>query len=149
MLFFSSRRRNTSCALAIGVQTCALPICAIGSYDYVSWLALWRFQQPEGQVLNASKGKTHYPRRVILYALVGRGVSIGPIPSLPDISAPERGCASPICQARPPTGFPSWSRSHGQGLPAPPCVGFQARARCVPAAGQVRECFDSRSEEQP
>src|SRR3546814_19184037 len=90
MLFFSSRRRNTSCALAIGVQTCALPICAIGSYDYVSWLALWRFQQPEGQVLNASKGKTHYPRRVILYALVGRGVSIGPIPSLPDISAPEK-----------------------------------------------------------
>src|SRR3546814_4757303 len=95
-------------------DVCSSDLRAIGSYDYVSWLALWRFQQPEGQVLNASKGKTHYPRRVILYALVGRGVSIGPIPSLPDISAPESGCASPICQDRPPPGFPSWSRSHGQ-----------------------------------
>src|SRR3546814_2911663 len=26
MLFFSSRRRNTRCALVTGVQTCALPI---------------------------------------------------------------------------------------------------------------------------
>src|SRR3546814_4450498 len=28
--FFSSRRRHTRCALVTGVQTCALPICAIG-----------------------------------------------------------------------------------------------------------------------
>src|SRR3546814_6774868 len=27
--FFSSRRRHTSCALVTGVQTCALPICAL------------------------------------------------------------------------------------------------------------------------
>src|SRR3546814_10598099 len=27
-VFFSSRRRHTSCALVTGVQTCALPICA-------------------------------------------------------------------------------------------------------------------------
>src|SRR3546814_9056346 len=27
--FFSSRRRHTSCALVTGVQTCALPICAV------------------------------------------------------------------------------------------------------------------------
>src|SRR3546814_4369060 len=27
MLFFSSRRRQTRCALVTGVQTCALPIC--------------------------------------------------------------------------------------------------------------------------
>src|SRR3546814_5839448 len=26
-MFFSSRRRNTRCALVTGVQTCALPIC--------------------------------------------------------------------------------------------------------------------------
>src|SRR3546814_4262237 len=26
-IFFSSRRRHTSCALVTGVQTCALPIC--------------------------------------------------------------------------------------------------------------------------
>src|SRR3546814_8414940 len=29
IFFFSSRRRHTSCALVTGVQTCALPICAI------------------------------------------------------------------------------------------------------------------------
>src|SRR3546814_9994795 len=28
-VFFSSRRRHTSCALVTGVQTCALPICVI------------------------------------------------------------------------------------------------------------------------
>src|SRR3546814_2962952 len=27
--FFSSRRRHTRCALVTGVQTCALPICAL------------------------------------------------------------------------------------------------------------------------
>src|SRR3546814_9998069 len=27
--FFSSRRRHTRCALVTGVQTCALPICAM------------------------------------------------------------------------------------------------------------------------
>src|SRR3546814_5652470 len=29
LFFFSSRRRHTRCALVTGVQTCALPICAI------------------------------------------------------------------------------------------------------------------------
>src|SRR3546814_10765244 len=29
MVFFSSRRRHTRCALVTGVQTCALPICEI------------------------------------------------------------------------------------------------------------------------
>src|SRR3546814_11881280 len=28
-VFFSSRRRHTSCALVTGVQTCALPICSV------------------------------------------------------------------------------------------------------------------------
>src|SRR3546814_3208932 len=28
LIFFSSRRRHTRCALVTGVQTCALPICA-------------------------------------------------------------------------------------------------------------------------
>src|SRR3546814_6577152 len=30
IVFFSSRRRHTRCALVTGVQTCALPICQIG-----------------------------------------------------------------------------------------------------------------------
>src|SRR3546814_1414728 len=29
LVFFSSRRRHTRCALVTGVQTCALPICFI------------------------------------------------------------------------------------------------------------------------
>src|SRR3546814_11465741 len=29
LFFFSSRRRHTRCALVTGVQTCALPICAV------------------------------------------------------------------------------------------------------------------------
>src|SRR3546814_7322348 len=29
--FFSSRRRHTRCALVTGVQTCALPICAMSA----------------------------------------------------------------------------------------------------------------------
>src|SRR3546814_20180769 len=37
MCFFSSRRRNTRCALVTGVQTCALPICELneeGQYAF-------------------------------------------------------------------------------------------------------------------
>src|SRR3546814_2378708 len=30
IIFFSSRRRHTRCALVTGVQTCALPICRQG-----------------------------------------------------------------------------------------------------------------------
>src|SRR3546814_9375791 len=33
-LFFSSRRRHTSCALVTGVQTCALPIFCLVRYFY-------------------------------------------------------------------------------------------------------------------
>src|SRR3546814_2668676 len=29
LVFFSSRRRHTRCALVTGVQTCALPICRV------------------------------------------------------------------------------------------------------------------------
>src|SRR3546814_3462235 len=32
LFFFSSRRRHTRCALATGVQTCALPICGMPLY---------------------------------------------------------------------------------------------------------------------
>src|SRR3546814_1453725 len=31
--FFSSRRRHTRCALVTGVQTCALPICAVTEWQ--------------------------------------------------------------------------------------------------------------------
>src|SRR3546814_10897768 len=34
MFFFSSRRRQTRCALVTGVQTCALPISALKKRDF-------------------------------------------------------------------------------------------------------------------
>src|SRR3546814_1785679 len=33
VFFFSSRRRHTRCALVTGVQTCALPISALGGFQ--------------------------------------------------------------------------------------------------------------------
>src|SRR3546814_1286225 len=33
VFFFSSRRRHTRCALVTGVQTCALPICALAALE--------------------------------------------------------------------------------------------------------------------
>src|SRR3546814_7796965 len=33
LVFFSSRRRHTRCALVTGVQTCALPICPVSIED--------------------------------------------------------------------------------------------------------------------
>src|SRR3546814_7544053 len=40
LLFFSSRRRHTRCALVTGVQTCALPILKTCSSSCSSWLLL-------------------------------------------------------------------------------------------------------------
>src|SRR3546814_4681854 len=36
--FFSSRRRHTRCALVTGVQTCALPICALVNSGFLDGL---------------------------------------------------------------------------------------------------------------
>src|SRR3546814_3547676 len=42
LFFFSSRRRHTRCALVTGVQTCALPICAVHSARWrASCSILW------------------------------------------------------------------------------------------------------------
>src|SRR3546814_4147766 len=38
VLFFSSRRRHTRCALVTGVQTCALPICLVPPFELSSCL---------------------------------------------------------------------------------------------------------------
>src|SRR3546814_3958173 len=37
VFFFSSRRRHTRCALVTGVQTCALPICAMLGVAREAW----------------------------------------------------------------------------------------------------------------
>src|SRR3546814_7805117 len=40
IVFFSSRRRHTSCALVTGVQTCALPIFERGDGDIIQGILL-------------------------------------------------------------------------------------------------------------
>src|SRR3546814_19136428 len=42
LFFFSSRRRHTRCALVTGVQTCALPIFALGQIGMHNWRPLLR-----------------------------------------------------------------------------------------------------------
>src|SRR3546814_3701789 len=42
LFFFSSRRRHTRCALVTGVQTCALPICALGLRQVVRYQRMRR-----------------------------------------------------------------------------------------------------------
>src|SRR3546814_17741600 len=50
LVFFSSRRRHTICALVTGVQTCALPICIIIVLSLLRQ-ALGLQQTPPNQVL--------------------------------------------------------------------------------------------------
>src|SRR3546814_3810769 len=60
--FFSSRRRHTRCALVTGVQTCALPICALHQlFDRLNVLrlhALAVFAQHDG-----GRHALHLPHR--------------------------------------------------------------------------------------
>src|SRR3546814_3764321 len=46
VLFFSSRRRQTRCALVTGVQTCALPICLRDAYPSIRPYGIASFQRP-------------------------------------------------------------------------------------------------------
>src|SRR3546814_3855454 len=49
ILFFSSRRRHTRCALVTGVQTCALPICVDIKHTYIGDLKV-DLLAPDGSV---------------------------------------------------------------------------------------------------
>src|SRR3546814_20289984 len=49
MLFLSSRRRHTRCALVTGVQTCALPICRLTAAAAADGSAL---PPPKGRTLS-------------------------------------------------------------------------------------------------
>src|SRR3546814_3279173 len=62
VVFFSSRRRHTRCALVTGVQTCALPICFA---EGVMWIL--------AALINTGQGVIHQrhcrPRRALRFAL--------------------------------------------------------------------------------
>src|SRR3546814_11809567 len=45
LLFFSSRRRHTRCALVTGVQTCALPICRCAGSRRTALLSAKAYRQ--------------------------------------------------------------------------------------------------------
>src|SRR3546814_6981846 len=55
VLFFSSRRRHTRCALVTGVQTCALPIFQALSTGIANYTALAQKIKPEVEKLTKSE----------------------------------------------------------------------------------------------
>src|SRR3546814_17001859 len=71
--FFSSRRRHTRCALVTGVQTCALPICALALVHQrfsTNTFPTWRLAHPFRMVahngeINTLRGNVNWmaPRR--------------------------------------------------------------------------------------
>src|SRR3546814_3854304 len=62
--FFSSRRRHTRCALVTGVQTCALPICRLGS-------SLGRAMIQDGR-LDVREGERHAIAGTVGAGQIGR-----------------------------------------------------------------------------
>src|SRR3546814_3329059 len=54
-VFFSSRRRQTRCALVTGVQTCALPISGADSEAQISAYVVWQVTEA-GRYVAAAKG---------------------------------------------------------------------------------------------
>src|SRR3546814_12083270 len=73
VVFFSSRRRHTRCALVTGVQTCALPISYTGSLGN---LCRWLAEQAVGLGVEIFPG---FPAAEILYNDDGsvKGVATG------------------------------------------------------------------------
>src|SRR3546814_10832418 len=55
LFFFSSRRRHTRCALATGVQTCALPISVSGGRAQASHLP-FLYEPPQGLAGEGAEG---------------------------------------------------------------------------------------------
>src|SRR3546814_9036404 len=58
IVFFSSRRRHTRCALVTGVQTCALPIYGVMNTDNISILGITIDYGPFSFVDNYDPGFT-------------------------------------------------------------------------------------------
>src|SRR3546814_3743231 len=64
--FFSSRRRHTRCALVTGVQTCALPICALFRWRGAGWrvsIGSGRRPEPSANLEPASPSEVEGPCR--------------------------------------------------------------------------------------
>src|SRR3546814_3083526 len=80
-VFFSSRRRHTSCALVTGVQTCALPIskcvpCRLGNPALVEILDRIRFGRGSLEDLGLIKRTS---KHIIELSLCGLG-QVAPVP---------------------------------------------------------------------
>src|SRR3546814_15039360 len=65
VVFFSSRRRHTRCALVTGVQTCALPICTRGRAPYDAVLTHGFALDGQGRKMSKSLGNVVDPLKVI------------------------------------------------------------------------------------
>src|SRR3546814_8104813 len=69
LLFFSSRRRHTRCALVTGVQTCALPICRMAMLSIVGGFYIERCIEPQWDEIFGSGGRA-------AAAITSTGVSV-------------------------------------------------------------------------
>src|SRR3546814_3554750 len=92
--FFSSRRRQTRCALVTGVQTCALPICEPARQR--AWHAHLLRQRQPATVTAAPTSIAPYNRAF-------------PPPD-PACLSPQA-CTSPPCPPSRPSPPPTWPRS--------------------------------------
>src|SRR3546814_1940356 len=64
VFFFSSRRRHTRCALVTGVQTCALPIYALGQRDPAAERRSEQDGERQGEAVDQAGQRQEYPRQV-------------------------------------------------------------------------------------
>src|SRR3546814_6638062 len=71
--FFSSRRRHTRCALVTGVQTCALPICALTD-------GALQFREKAKEKGTALSGRPLLPCWISIFDLVRAAPSSGERP---------------------------------------------------------------------
>src|SRR3546814_20109650 len=88
-MFFSSRRRHTSCALVTGVHTCALPICS----QVGTWPPSHRPMKPAASNNLSAIGSSRPPSRVTqLNRLASRPTSASDTPEIGRGSCRERVC---------------------------------------------------------
>src|SRR3546814_121694 len=81
IVFFSSRRRHTRCALVTGVQTCALPICCAITQGKSNSMTRWTtgICQTNGVKIHYARTGGAKPPLVLLHGLTGNGACWTPL----------------------------------------------------------------------
>src|SRR3546814_3554538 len=96
--FFSSRRRHTRCALVTGVQTCALPICLLGSStDRPRLRVEWNGNSPSAMTRVAPSGSVMRFEGVHRMVLPAASNVPGGMPAS-DLEIGRASCRERVCQ---------------------------------------------------